>query len=1250
MLHRNGRNTVILVVGIAVAASAAFALTRHTLRAQTSPVCGDGQLSDHEECDDRNVADGDGCNSLCRVENPLAAPTINWRTEAAAPAGVKEFASAVALGKMWIIGGIQTSGTSNKVFASSDGVTWTPMTNLPYAVYAASAREWNGQLWVVGGTTCGGNAGCSIRRTLYTTNGTTWNEGPTIPGTTQFYKSGIYVFQEKLFIAGPQIYSLANTTAQWTLVGNNYSILPTVFREKVWTIMSGRYVQSSTTGGSATEAESTLPGVLKIQSFTVYPGNMIAHSDRLVAIGNAPNPVSGCFKSMFTSLDGKRWSKLYVSPCTTPMRDHQALSFRGRIWLINEGSFTNTVASTELGQPQSQCGNARIDDGEECDDGNQINSDSCSNTCRLNPSSCTGAAPTCIQGTTSQCCSNQWSCTVTGSCNCYCSGTTYVRGAGCPEFSPSPCEPIAVPRCGDGIVQAGEQCDDGNAVNTDGCSNVCRLPTCGDGILQAGEQCDDGNQVNTDSCTNACRTAVCGDGIRRPSEACDDGNTAAGDGCSTRCSVEPGFRCTGEGLSTCIRTCGNSVINDGETCDDGNTASGDGCSAACKTEFGFTCSGTPSSCFAQPQGACLLNRLVSHWNLNGAILESGARTHRDAHGSSPLIEQTFDPNGITPGPGQIGQAVGLETSYSGERLLGQSAALSLEDTQASGFTFSLWTYPTMRAGNQSYIQGIAEKSGEFALSMTNSHFVFTVINGTQSQSVSTPITPINGTYKYSLIVLWMDPQTQTIGIQTGRSDLAWNSPVTAPWNGGIGGSADPLRIGSVGGQPQYGGHVDSISLWKRALTAEERTKLFAFGAGLDYPSFGRVCGNGPFCGDVIVQDGEQCDEGATVDTGRCTSNCRLAVCGDGFTRAGTEECDDGNTVNTDACTNLCRRAACGDGFLQEGEECDDGNTVNNDSCTRLCRNARCGDGVARTGVEQCDDGNTVNNDGCDAQCRFETMTRERCLQNPHNARWDSARGCVPKTNCSEYTTQDSCPQTSVNGARIPSNQRPCRWDPSTSRTTRCTDDMNQIWLLEFQTPCAQRNQQTCGNMGSDGKLCIWNGSSCVAATYQDRCIGIPSIAQCQNNDLCRLGRERSGQRYIGHPYCSEKISCEGMRLQQNCTDVLRANLNTRCRWDTAYERDASGGIVPRCVTVLNAETCQFHFRQPFSCTDGRHGNMFCRYNEEDGMCRIDHPRSGTCALVNTATATMPAEERRARCIRNIGCQWNDTQSRCENEV
>ncbi len=122
--------------------------------------------------------------------------------------------------------------------------------------------------------------------------------------------------------------------------------------------------------------------------------------------------------------------------------------------------------------------------------------------------------------------------------------------------------------CGDQIVNPDtEECDDGNTVNNDGCTNLCKSPVCGDGIKQTGEQCDDGNQVNTDACTNACENARCGDGITGPGEQCDDGNQANNDTCTNACQNA---------------RCGDTIVGPGEQCDDGNQVNADGCSNACQ--------------------------------------------------------------------------------------------------------------------------------------------------------------------------------------------------------------------------------------------------------------------------------------------------------------------------------------------------------------------------------------------------------------------------------------------------------------------------------------------------------------------------------------------------------------------------------------------------------------------------------------------------------------------------------------------
>jgi fibro-slime domain-containing protein len=64
--------------------------------------------------------------------------------------------------------------------------------------------------------------------------------------------------------------------------------------------------------------------------------------------------------------------------------------------------------------------------------------------------------------------------------------------------------------CGDGVVDAifGERCDDGlNDNSYGGCSDTCGLgPRCGDGEVNGGgEECDDGNRINGDGCNLSCR-------------------------------------------------------------------------------------------------------------------------------------------------------------------------------------------------------------------------------------------------------------------------------------------------------------------------------------------------------------------------------------------------------------------------------------------------------------------------------------------------------------------------------------------------------------------------------------------------------------------------------------------------------------------------------------------------------------------------------------------------------------------------
>ena len=133
------------------------------------------------------------------------------------------------------------------------------------------------------------------------------------------------------------------------------------------------------------------------------------------------------------------------------------------------------------------CGDASTNGPEECDDGNTDQTDSCLNDCTS--ASCGDGAvwvgtETCDDGSDN---GNY------GSCAADCLGP----GA----------------RCGDGLTNGPEECDDANIDESDACLSSCTAATCGDGFVYVGmEQCDDGNQSDEDGCTSACEPAICGDG------------------------------------------------------------------------------------------------------------------------------------------------------------------------------------------------------------------------------------------------------------------------------------------------------------------------------------------------------------------------------------------------------------------------------------------------------------------------------------------------------------------------------------------------------------------------------------------------------------------------------------------------------------------------------------------------------------------------------------------------------------------
>jgi cysteine-rich repeat protein len=573
--------------------------------------------------------------------------------------------------------------------------------------------------------------------------------------------------------------------------------------------------------------------------------------------------------------------------------------------------------------------------------------------------------------------------------------------------------------CGDALVQEGvEECDDANIFDDDACVQ-CRNARCGDGFVQDGlEECDDGNDTAGDGCTGCTVDPVGCSGdievtvsvdydetsfpevqgvelnLHYPSAVsipgsgeeasvqgrvtdlgaaailqANDADTnadgqddrlrivyAAAGNIPPRPLVRVAFDCeeattleaadfpcevTGAAdplglpvIATCSvalggggPVCGNGVREGAEECDDGSVVGGDCCSASCRSEVcddgnpctddacaaGVGCTHTPNAVPCSDGNACTTNDTCS----GGGCVGGPAPNCND---NNPCTNDACDPatgcvNVLIPNCESCDTDAdcnnhnacdGVEACVGG--FCESAPALTCDDANpCTDDGCDPATGCTHTANTASCDDGSACTAGDVCSS---------------GACAGTPVSCDDGN-------ACTDDACQPATGCTHTSN-------TAPCNDG-----DPCTP------------TDTCD-----------------GAGL-CTGGGTLCGNG----DVDVACGEQCDDGNTVPDDGCT-DCvnETAVCGDGV-REGTEECDDGNEDNIDACTNACVSARCGDGFVYEGvEECDDGNAVANDGCTDCVSDPPvCGNGRIEVG-ETCDDGNTDTGDDCPPSCRIESCT------------------------------------------------------------------------------------------------------------------------------------------------------------------------------------------------------------------------------------------------------------------------------------
>ena len=204
-----------------------------------------------------------------------------------------------------------------------------------------------------------------------------------------------------------------------------------------------------------------------------------------------------------------------------------------------------TDADTCDGSGACQANDA--DAGTACGDaeGECVNADACDGSGACSDNGFKAAGTACGDGSDTTCTSPD-TCDGSGACDeNHAADGTECRGSEAACDAVETCSGGACPA--DGDEPDGTACDDANPL-TDGEScevGVCACApgecdyNCGDGTLDAAEECDDGNNQDGDWCSSLCTIEEgCGNGHVDLSETCDDGGNEDGDGCSSRCQIE----------------------------------------------------------------------------------------------------------------------------------------------------------------------------------------------------------------------------------------------------------------------------------------------------------------------------------------------------------------------------------------------------------------------------------------------------------------------------------------------------------------------------------------------------------------------------------------------------------------------------------------------------------------------------------------------------------------------------------------
>lgn len=597
--------------------------------------------------------------------------------------------------------------------------------------------------------------------------------------------------------------------------------------------------------------------------------------------------------------------------------------------------------------PMGNCGNGYLDPNEACDDGNNFDGDGCASSCLFVEMDYTCPVP----------------------------GMPCIKNS----ITPEPPNPGTQAKCKNGIVEEGEQCDDGNPFHDGGCTANCRIED-GWECPPAGGKCIQVKPPVTARCGDQNVDEILG-------EECDFdidmmNGPLGGDGCSANCKIEPNFICQG---GTCFPMgCGNGVIEDGEDCEpDGNgvdysTLKGD------PKECSSNCRYAPYCGDGIPQEA------------NGEQCDNGANNQSNRMSAYGKDSCTTDCE---------------RGDYCGDKVFTRSAYINGVMTVVEECEPVLLDANGREIINEGCSNDCRKKEG----------YHCDARNGMCEKDADDPIVEPPKPYVAECNNGILDVTEECDDTSNpGCSNKCKTVDGFKCRNSARKCTKDCVNTECV--QIKYGdGKLDSDGYEQcddgNTKNGDGCSSKGVIEAGYVCPTPGQAC-VAAACGDGVRAYGEECDDGNSKDGDGCSARCRIEFsatcsknsmggkstckpnsCGDGKI-TGQEQCDNGaQNGKSGNCTADCKLvtrnlSSCGNGSVdyKKGEECDDGNNKGGDGCSPTCKIERafecyndgnkdvcrpiCGDGITMWMLnadvkEECDDGNMISGDGCSSNCTIE---------------------------------------------------------------------------------------------------------------------------------------------------------------------------------------------------------------------------------------------------------------------------------------